>query len=65
MTDNNQILKFELTIEETNKILEALQEIPAKFCNPITEKLRQQAQPQLTTTLAEEPIIELEQLENN
>lgn len=64
MFNNNQVLKFELSVEETNKILEALQEIPAKFCNPITEKMRQQAQPQLTTTLEEEPTITSEQMEN-
>ena len=40
-------LTFTLTIEETNVILAALQELPAKVCNPISQKLQQQAKPQL------------------
>jgi hypothetical protein len=52
-------LKFELTVEETNMILAGLQELPAKICNPLTEKLRQQAQPQLeTSTPVEVEVVE-------
>lgn len=40
-------LKLELTIEETNIVLAALQELPAKLCNPMSQKIQQQAQPQL------------------
>ena len=40
-------LNFKLTIEETNIVLAALQELPAKLCNPLSQKLQQQAQPQL------------------
>lgn len=40
-------LTFTLTIEETNTILQGLQELPAKVSNPLTQKLQQQAQPQL------------------
>ncbi len=34
---------FTVTEEEANLILLALQELPAKFANPITTKLRDQA----------------------
>lgn len=47
MNMDDKVLKFELTVFEVNWILGALQEIPAKHCNPITNKLQQQAQPQL------------------
>lgn len=40
-------LQFTLTIEETNVILQGLQELPAKVSNPLTQKLQQQAGPQL------------------
>lgn len=40
-------IKYELTVKETNIIIAALEEIPAKLCNPIVNKLRQQADPQL------------------
>jgi hypothetical protein len=37
----------DLTIDEVNAILAALQELPARVCNPITQKIRQQAEAQL------------------
>ena len=43
-------IKFTLTdfsIDEVNAILAALQELPAKVCNPVTQKIRQQAEAQL------------------
>lgn len=43
-------LKFtlsDLTLNEVNSILGALQELPAKICNPISQKIRQQAEAQL------------------
>lgn len=45
--DNNKILKFELTVSEISTILNALQEVAAKICNPLTLKIQQQAQSQL------------------
>lgn len=39
----------DLSLDETNVILAALQELPAKLCNPITDKLKTQAQPQIET----------------
>ena len=38
---------FTLTEQEANTVLIALQELPAKVCNPLTQKLRNQAQQQL------------------
>jgi hypothetical protein len=43
----NTILKFEFTIEEANIILAGLQELPAKVCYPLTQKLQLQAKDQL------------------
>lgn len=41
-------LRFEdISVDETNAILVALQELPAKICNPLSEKLRQQATTQI------------------
>lgn len=42
------LLSFaDLSVDETNAILQGLQELPAKICNPLTEKLRAQAGPQI------------------
>ena len=40
-------LKLILTLEEVNTILSALQEVPAKVCNPLSQKLIDQAKQQL------------------
>jgi hypothetical protein len=43
-------IKFNLSdfsVDEVNAILAALQELPGKICNPITQKIRQQAEAQL------------------
>lgn len=45
--NQNPTLQFEFTLEEANAILVALQELPAKVSNPVSEKLKAQAQPQL------------------
>jgi hypothetical protein len=39
--------KFELTEDEANVILAGLQELPAKVCNPLSQKLVEQAKQQL------------------
>ena len=44
---NNMEFTFTLTEEEANIILMALQEVPAKLCNPLSNKLREQAQAQV------------------
>jgi len=50
-----RITLSDLTIEEVNVILAALQEIPAKLCNPLSDKLRKQAEDQLPK---QEPAVE-------
>ena len=39
----SQEFTFTLTKDEANVLLIALQELPAKICNPLSEKLRKQA----------------------
>lgn len=41
------IITLTVTVEEANTILAGLQELPAKKCNPLTNKLVKQAQEQL------------------
>lgn len=41
------IIKIALTIEEVNQILAALQEMPAKICNPLSTKIHVQAESQI------------------
>jgi len=47
MNDQDVILNFTLSIPEANSILQSLQELPAKVCNPISEKIKQQAEAQI------------------
>ena len=42
-----RITLSDLTVEEINIILAALQEVPAKLCNPLSDKVRKQAEDQL------------------
>ena len=64
MTQENQnpTFTFELDLNEANVILAALQEIPAKLCNPISEKIKTQAQKQIdamkSDEAANEPVAE-------
>lgn len=51
--NTNPTFNFELTLEEANVILAALQEIPAKLCNPVSEKLKSQAQQQIADKIAD------------
>ena len=45
--NENPTLTFEFTLNEANAILAGLQELPGKICNPISEKLKTQAQRQI------------------
>jgi len=45
--NENPTLNFSLNIEEINAILAALQELPAKVANPMTQKIREQAEAQI------------------
>lgn len=40
---DNFEFNFKITKEEANILLIALQELPGKICNPLSEKLREQA----------------------
>ena len=42
-----QLTISELTLDEVNAMLIALQELPAKICNPLSDKIRTQAKAQL------------------
>jgi hypothetical protein len=45
--NENPNLNFVLTMQEANTILAALQELPAKIANPLTQKITEQAKPQI------------------
>lgn len=36
-----------LSIKDVNCILAGLQELPAKICNPLSQKIRDEAEPQI------------------
>ena len=42
-----KITLSDLSIDEVNAILAGLQELPGKICNPMTQKIREQAEAQL------------------
>ena len=44
--NENPDLHFTITMQEANVILSALQELPAKICNPLSQKITEQAQAQ-------------------
>jgi len=46
------VLKLELTIEEINHILDGIQNLAGKICNPLTVKIQKQANEQLPKTEA-------------
>lgn len=45
--NENPTFTLSLTLEETNAVLGSLQELPAKIANPITQKIREQAEAQI------------------
>ena len=47
MTQENPTFTFTLDLNEANAILAGLQELPGKVCNPISEKIKSQAQEQI------------------
>lgn len=57
----NPTFTIEINLEETNMVLAALQELPAKLCNPLTEKIKSQAQAQIVAMQAasQEPVTEV------
>lgn len=54
MTNTNPTFNIQLTLEEANVVLAALQELPGKICNPLSESIKTQAQAQLAAMQAAE-----------
>ena len=46
--NENPDLNLTLTLQEINQVLMTLQELPAKLCNPLTKKITDQANVQIT-----------------
>lgn len=51
--NENPDLHFTFTMQEANAILVALQELPAKVSNPLSQKMTEQAQVQIDAIKAE------------
>lgn len=47
MTTETSITLTNLSIKEVNFILAALQELPAKLANPLSQKIREEAEAQI------------------
>ena len=54
--NENPVLNFEFSLNEANMILAGLQELPAKICNPLSQKLQSQAKIQLEAMQAPKDI---------
>ena len=46
--NNMKYTLSDLTLDEVNNLLIALQEVPAKICNPLSEKVRVQVTAQIS-----------------
>ena len=57
MSEQNPEFKFTLNLNETNAILAALQELPARIANPISDKIKAQAQEQIDAMLPQEEAV--------
>lgn len=53
--NENPDLTFTLNLNEANAVLAALQELPAKVANPISQKMTEQAQEQIKMLQAQNP----------
>ena len=60
--EERNMIKLELSIEEVNGILSALGKAPYEFAQPIVDKIKQQAIPQVQTTPVE--VVEAEVVEH-
>lgn len=58
--NENPTLTLQLTLKEVNALLAGLQELPAKVCNPLSQKITQQAQIQLAPAEEVEEVVEAE-----
>jgi hypothetical protein len=55
--NENPVLTFEVTLNEANAILAGLQELPGKVCNPLSQKITEQAKEQIAAMQAAAPEI--------
>lgn len=56
--NQNPILTLNLDLNEINAVLAALQELPGKICNPLTQKITEQAKEQIAELQAAVPQVE-------
>ncbi len=53
--NENPELTFTVTLNEANAILAGLQELPGKICNPLSQKITEQAKEQIAAMQAAAP----------
>jgi hypothetical protein len=53
--NENPELTFTVTLNEANAILAGLQELPGKVCNPLSQKITEQAKAQIEAMQATAP----------
>jgi hypothetical protein len=53
--NENPELTFTLNLNEANMVLAALQELPAKVANPLSQKITEQAKEQIAKMQAQNP----------
>jgi hypothetical protein len=53
--NENPELTFTVTLNEANAILAGLQELPGKVCNPLSQKITEQAKEQIEAMQAAAP----------
>ena len=58
--NENPNLTFEVTLDEANSILAGLQELPGKVCNPLSQKITEQARAQIQAMQAAELVTDVE-----
>ena len=58
--NENPNLTFEVTLDEANSILAGLQELPGKVCNPLSQKITEQAKEQIAAMQAAELVTDVE-----
>ena len=55
--NENPELTFTLNLNEANMVLAALQELPAKIANPLSQKITEQAKEQIAAMQAQDPAV--------
>ena len=57
--NENPALTFTITLNEANAILAGLQELPGKICNPLSQKITEQAKAQIEAMQAAEVVTDV------